>query len=81
MLMPEHRISSLDALLRDQQMDVDHLVTRTGIERKIIVAMIAQRYTPSSEQRQQVSRVLGVHREQIRWGHMAIVEQHVNGPV
>ena len=81
MLMPEHRISSLDVLLRDQQMDVDHLVTRTGIERKIIEAMVAQRYTPSPEQRQQVSRVLGVHREQIRWGHMAIVEQHVNGPV
>ena len=81
MLMPEHRISSLDALLRDQQMDVDHLVTRTGIEHKIIEAMVAQRYTPSPEQRQQVSRVLGVHREQIRWGHMAIVEQHVNEPV
>ena len=72
-----HRVADL---MTEREMGIDELVASTGVGRRIIEAIVHQRYTPSPDQRDRVSRVLGVERDRIVWGHLATVEQHIHSP-
>jgi lambda repressor-like predicted transcriptional regulator len=57
------------------------LIEASGLEKRVVKAMIEGRYTASPEQRQRIAAALGVRPEQIACGHIAQVEHiHGHGP-
>ena len=54
------------------------LVRLSGLDTRIVEAIVEGRYTPSPEQRERVAAALNVPVEQIAWGHINPVE-HVYG--
>jgi transcriptional regulator with XRE-family HTH domain len=54
------------------------LVEASGLDRRVVEAIAAGRYTPSPQQRQRLAQVLGVGPEQVAWGHQTEVT-HVYG--
>ena len=54
------------------------LVEASGLDARVVEAIVRGRYTPSPEQRQRLAAALGVGPEEIAWGHLAQVE-HVYG--
>jgi hypothetical protein len=72
------KIKSLAEWMADRALGVDQLLETAGLDRKVLIALINGRYTPSPEQRQRVALALGLRPEQISWGHTAAVE-HIYG--
>jgi transcriptional regulator with XRE-family HTH domain len=64
--------------MADRNLSLDDLLAATGLERKVVDAIIHGRYTPSPQQRQRVATALGVEPERIAWGHTQQVE-HMYG--
>jgi hypothetical protein len=58
--------------------DLAKLVEASGLERRVVEAIVACRYTPSPEQRRRLAHALGVESERIAWGHAVPVE-HLYG--
>jgi hypothetical protein len=56
----------------------EDLVTATGLDARIVEALVGGRYTPSPQQRRRVAAALLVDPNQIAWGHAATVE-HMYG--
>jgi ribosome-binding protein aMBF1 (putative translation factor) len=57
------------------------LVERSRLERRVVEAIVAARYTPSPEQRERLAAALSVAADQVVWGHEAPVEHiHGHGP-
>jgi transcriptional regulator with XRE-family HTH domain len=57
------------------------LVAATGLDRRVVEAIAAGRYTPSPEQRRALAVALGIEPDQVAWGHQATVEHiHGHGP-
>ena len=54
------------------------LLAATGLEPKILDAILQGRYTPSPQQRRRVAEALGLSPEQVAWGHTNEV-QHLYG--
>jgi transcriptional regulator with XRE-family HTH domain len=54
------------------------LVEASGLDRRVVEAIAAGRYTPSPQQRQRLAAALGVGPEQVAWGHQTEVA-HVYG--
>ena len=71
-------IKSLAEWMTDRDIDMDQLMEITGLDQKILAAIVNGRYTPSPQQRQRVAAALGVRTEQVSWGHTAPVE-HIYG--
>jgi len=67
-------------LMAEQHISVDELMTRAGVERRVVEAIAQQRYTPSPDQRQRVCNALGVSPDRVVWGHAALVEHHIHAP-
>jgi hypothetical protein len=57
---------------------VDELVTATGLDAKVVKAIVSGNFTPSPAQRQRLAAALGVAIEEISWGH-AVPVQHLRG--
>jgi ribosome-binding protein aMBF1 (putative translation factor) len=57
---------------------VDQLVETTGLEAKLVKAIVTGNYTPSPSQRQRLAAALGVAVEDISWDH-AVEVQHMRG--
>jgi ribosome-binding protein aMBF1 (putative translation factor) len=57
---------------------LDRLVDESKLERRVVEAIVANRYTPSPEQRRQLAAVLGVAPEEVAWGHETPIT-HVYG--
>ncbi len=64
--------------MAEKGIDLARLVEASGLERRVVEAIIACRYTPSPEQRRRLAAALGVALEQIAWGHAVPVE-HLYG--
>jgi hypothetical protein len=56
----------------------DALLAASGLEKKVLDAILQGRYTPSPQQRQRVAAALGIAPEEIEWGHVNAVS-HVYG--
>jgi hypothetical protein len=57
---------------------LERLVEASCLERRVVEAIVACRYTPSPEQRRRLAAALGVTSEQVAWGHAVPVE-HLYG--
>lgn len=69
---------SIAEWLAERGLAVAKLVELSGLERRIVQAIAAGRYTPSPEQRQSLAAALGISPDQIAWGHVAQIT-HVYG--
>ena len=72
------RVSSIDEWLTDRGLAVADLVAATDLDRRVVEAVAAGRYTPSPEQRRALAAALGVEPDQIAWGHRTAVD-HIQG--
>ncbi len=59
-------------------MDLDALVNASGLEKRVVEAILHNRYTPSPQQRRRLATALGVPADEIVWGHQAQIS-HVYG--
>jgi lambda repressor-like predicted transcriptional regulator len=62
----------------ERGLGLEELLAGSGLERKVLDAILQGRYTPSPQQRQRVAGALGVHPDEITWGHVNEVS-HVYG--
>jgi hypothetical protein len=65
---------TVEDLMRERGTNVSRMVGVTHIEWRVVDAIAHQRYTPSPDDRERVSRALDFPRERIVWGHRAAVE-------
>ena len=67
--------------MEETGVSVDQLVTATGLDRKLVSAIIKGNHTPSPLQRRRLAAALGVSSDDISWGHAVPVEHmRGNGP-
>jgi transcriptional regulator with XRE-family HTH domain len=64
--------------MTERNMDLGQLVEMSGLEARVVEAIVQGRYTPSPQQRDALAAALGVSLDEISWGHVATVE-HVYG--
>jgi len=64
--------------LEETGISVDHLVAATGLDRKLVEAIVAGNFTASPHHRQQLATALGISVEDVSWGH-AIQVDHIRG--
>jgi transcriptional regulator with XRE-family HTH domain len=71
-------IKSVAERMKERGVGLEDLLAITGLDRKVLDAILNGRYTPSPQQRQRVASALGVEPGQVLWGHKAQVE-HLYG--
>ena len=64
--------------MEENGISVGQLVTATGLDAKLVKAIVSGNYTPSPSQRQRLAAALNVSTEDIAWGHSVPV-QHMRG--
>jgi len=64
--------------MEETGMSVGQLVTSTGLDAKLVKAIVSGNYTPSPPQRQRLAVALGVSTDDISWEH-AVPVQHMRG--
>ncbi len=75
------RAKSLAEWVADRGVRLADLVAASALDRRVVEAIAAGRYTPSPEQRRSLAAALGVGPDEIAWGHQATVEHiHGHGP-
>lgn len=57
---------------------IDELVAASGLEAKLVRAIVSGNYTPSPSQRERLAAALGVTKDEISWDH-AVPVQHLRG--
>jgi hypothetical protein len=71
-------MNSVSQWMHHRGASFDELVERSRLDRKVVEAIVAGRYTPSPVQRERLADALGVGVEEIRWGHTTQVD-HMYG--
>jgi transcriptional regulator with XRE-family HTH domain len=62
-------------------LSVDQLVTATGLDAKLVKAIVSGNYTPSPAQRRKLAAAVGVSANDISWEHTVEVQfLRGNGP-
>ena len=64
--------------MEETGISVDQLVTATGLDAKLVKAIVSGNYTPSPSQRQRLAAALSVSTDDISWEHTVPV-QHMRG--
>ncbi len=59
-------------------LDLPKLVAASGLEPRVVEAIVQGRYTPSPQQRERLAASLGITADEIAWGHTTPVE-HLYG--
>jgi transcriptional regulator with XRE-family HTH domain len=71
-------VKSVSEWMAARGLDEAALVAATGLDDRVVAAIVHGRYTPSPDQRQRIAAALGVTPDDIAWGHVAQVS-HVYG--
>jgi hypothetical protein len=72
------RIRSIAEWMAERGLGLDELLNASGLERRVLEAIVHGRYTPSPQQRLRVAGAVGVDPGQVAWGHTTPVE-HIQG--
>ena len=64
--------------LEERGTSVEQLIAASGLDAKVVKAIVSGNYTPSPQQRQRIAAVLGVTVGEISWDH-AVEVQHLRG--
>jgi cyanate lyase len=65
-------------LMEETGIGVGELVAATGLDAKLVKAVVSGNYTASLSQRQRLAAALGVSTDDISWDH-AVPVQHLRG--
>ena len=71
-------MKSLARYMEEAGTSVQQLVAATGLDVKLVKAIVDGNYTPSPSQRQSLAVALAVSADEISWGH-AVPVQHLRG--
>jgi transcriptional regulator with XRE-family HTH domain len=71
-------VNTLAGWMAERGISLAELVEASGLDGRVVEAIASDRYTPSPQQRQRLSAVLGIVPDQVAWGHLAQVE-HMYG--
>jgi transcriptional regulator with XRE-family HTH domain len=71
-------VKTLAEWMAERGLSLAELVAASGLDTRVVEAIMHGRYTPSPVQRQRLANGLGVATERIAWGHLATVE-HMYG--
>ena len=71
-------VKSVADWMAERGLTLAGLVEASGLDRRVVEAIAAGRYTPSPQQRRRVAAVLGVAPEEVLWGHVTSVD-HMYG--
>jgi hypothetical protein len=75
------QIRTIADWMAERGFGLPELLAASGLDAKILQAIVEGRYTPSPEQRRRVAAALGVEPGSVAWGHTAPVEHiHGHGP-
>jgi cyanate lyase len=67
--------------MEEAGISVAQLVTITGLDVKLVTAIVAGNYTPSPSQRERLAAALCISKDDVSWGHAVPVEHlRGNGP-
>jgi len=67
--------------MEEKGIGLDQLVAASGLDAKLVRAIVSGNYTPSPSERQRLAGALGVAVDEISWGHAVPVEHlRGNGP-
>ena len=69
---------SVAELCQQQNVSLEQLVERSGLDRERLTAILLGRWTPSPAERQSLAEVFGVAKDDITWGHATPI-QHLYG--
>ena len=69
---------SVHDLCHQRGITLEQLSERSGLELHRVQAIYLARWTPSPKEREQISKVLEVSKEEIAWGHKTPI-QHIYG--
>ena len=72
------QVKTVAEWMEEQGIGLAELVAAAGLDKRVVEAIVHGRYTPSPAQRECVAAALGLHSEQVAWGHQAQVE-HLYG--
>ena len=64
--------------LEEAGLTIEQLVASSGLERKLVQAIVAGNYNPSPAERSRLAEAAGTSVEEIEWGHAVQVE-HLYG--
>jgi len=68
-------------LMAERGLSREQLIARSGLEPRVVDAILEGRYTPSPQQRKRLAEVLETVPEAIAWGHVnPIAHIHGHGP-
>jgi len=73
-----HKLKTISECMSDQGIGMTELVESSGLDPKVVEAIVMGRYTTSPKQRQRLADVLGVSPDSIRWGQTVQVD-HMYG--
>jgi hypothetical protein len=71
-------VKTVTELMAGRGIDLPKLVELTGLDRRVVEAIVGFRYTPSPDDRRRIAAALGAEPGEVAWGHSAQV-QHVQG--
>jgi hypothetical protein len=71
-------VKSVSQWVAERGATTAELVVKSGLDDRVVDAIVMGRYTPSPEQRSRLAAALGLGLEQITWGHIVPVE-HMYG--
>lgn len=69
---------SVDDLCREQEIPLEELCTRSGLEIERVKAIYLGRWTPSPDERRKIAQAFGTDVKEIIWGHKTPI-QHIYG--
>ncbi len=61
------RLKTISEWMKDLDVEITQLVECSGLDKKVVEAIVAGRYTTSPTHRQRLSNALGVSPDEIRW--------------
>ena len=74
-------IKSASQWMTHRGLSIADFVAASKLDSHVVAAILAGRYTPSPQQRQQIAAALDVTVDQITWGHVVPVEaMYGHGP-
>ena len=69
---------SVSDLCEQNEISIDELTDRSGLDQSRVMAIVMGRWTPSPAERQRIANVFGIGIEEIAWGHKTPI-QHIYG--
>jgi len=72
------QVRSVAEWMAERGVRLEALLDASGLDGKVLKAILNGQYTPSPQQRQRLATALGIEPEQVAWGHQTPVE-HLYG--